>query len=821
MRPPSSSLRRSAWLVAALMIAQACLAVPRGAAASRVGRDLQLDVQLGGHALGLIGAFHQSETGALSARRAELEELGIKVPPAFKPGDEVPLAAIPGLSYRYDENAQRIDLHLPEAGRLPKVYDASPAQAAAPAAGYSTIGAVLNYTLFGNSEGKRFHEFWRYPGLSASLDARLFSSFGVLSQTGIVSNRSLLDDKAEALRLDSTWSYSDPATLLSYRAGDTISGGLAWTRPIRLGGLQVQRNFALRPDLITLPLPSVNGSAAVPSTVDVFVNGVRTISQDVGSGPFRINNVPILSGNGNASIVVRDASGQQTETTLPFIVSSKLLQPGLLDFSAEIGMPRLQYGLRSSIYADEPAASGSARYGVNERITLLAHGEGSSGFGGGGLGAVVGLGSLGLLSAAGSGSWRDGSTGAQAYAAFETRFRDISFLASTQRSFGNYQDLASVTASPIFAGPNAPVVGDYVATIASADAWTRFLLPPRALDRLSVGFPMPIVGGGLNFGFARAKDVAGRATRIVNASYTRALPSGGSFYATVFSDLEDRGSAGIFAGLSFPFGGNIVSSAGATRSGSAWAFAADVAKPIQQESGSVGWRIRDVEGASGQGRRSASLAYRGDYGQIEGGIAQSDNHVSGTMQLDGAIAAAGGGVFLANRIDDAFAIAKVGAPDVDVLFENRVVARTNASGSALIPSLRSYQANRISIDPRGLPVTAVAETTQEVTAPPDRAGVVVDFGVRSAANAAIVILHGRDGKPLGAGLRGALLPGLRGTVAQAPGFAVGYDGRAFIEHLGPENEVGIRLGDGGECRARFAFAPRENIQVTLGPVPCQ
>jgi outer membrane usher protein len=42
---------------------------------------------------------------------------------------------------------------------------------------------------------------------------------------------------------------------LTYRAGDTINGGLAWTRPIRIGGLQAQRNFGLRRFVITPPLP--------------------------------------------------------------------------------------------------------------------------------------------------------------------------------------------------------------------------------------------------------------------------------------------------------------------------------------------------------------------------------------------------------------------------------------------------------------------------------------------------------------------------------------------------------------------------------------
>ena len=121
----------------------------------------------------------------------------------------------------------------------------------------------------------------------------------------------------------------------------------------------MQRDFATRPDLVTLPLPSFSGSAAVPSTVDVYVNSVRTISQDVDGGPFRLTNLPILSGQGNASIIVRDSLRPRRHTTLPFLVSNKLLRGGLFDFSAEAGVPRLFYGVRSNIYSGAPAGSGS------------------------------------------------------------------------------------------------------------------------------------------------------------------------------------------------------------------------------------------------------------------------------------------------------------------------------------------------------------------------------------------------------------------------------------------------------------------------------
>lgn len=782
-------------------------------------RSLHLDVLLDGQSIGLIGAFRQNQGGEMLAVRKELEELGIRVPPSFSGDDEVALGAIPGVSFKYDEPAQRIDIKLPPDGRLPKVYDMRPGIAPGPAPERSSVGAVLNYTLFGTSEDKQFRSFWRYPTLSATLDARLFSPVGVFSQTGILSDQSMAGGGTDALRLETSWTYSDPGSLVSYRAGDLISSGLAWTRPIRLGGLQVQRNFGLRPDLITLPLPGVTGSAAVPSTVDIFVNGTKTISQDVGSGPFRITNIPILTGNGNASVVVRDASGRQSESSLPFVVSSNLLRPGLFDFSAEIGLPRLQYGLRSSLYDEGIAGSASGRYGVTDTMTVVAHAEGAQGLGMGSFGGVFGLGRYGVLTAAGAGSWRDGQLGGQSYLSFETQLWGASLMVASQRSFGAYRDLASISGAPFASG-----YGNYVAAAAStaetATSSERRLLPPRALDRASVSLPIPVLGGAISLGFAHVKPMVGRANRIVNVTYTRPLWGGGSFYATAYRDLADRSSAGIFAGLSFPFGTNMTSSAGANRVGSGWSLAADVNKPVDQEIGSVGWRIRDVEGQDGQKRRSASIAYRGSAGLLEAGVAQGASGFSGTVQLDGAIAMAGGGIFAANRIDDAFAVAKVGAPDVDVLFENRVVARTNASGNALVPGLRSYQPNKISIDPRGLPIDALSETTVEVRAPSDRAGVVVDFGVRSTSNSAIVILQDVAGQPIRVGATGALQPGLKGTSAAGPEFVVGYDGRAFIENLAADNEVLVAL-ETGSCKARFSFVPHAGRQVSIGPVPCR
>ena len=79
------------------------------------------------------------------------------------------------------------------------------------------------------------------------------------------------------------------------------------------------------------------------------------------SGPYRISNVPAVTGAGTARVVLRDASGRETVTNLPFYVSSKLLAEGLFDFSLEAGMPRLFYATAADSYARQFVASASGR----------------------------------------------------------------------------------------------------------------------------------------------------------------------------------------------------------------------------------------------------------------------------------------------------------------------------------------------------------------------------------------------------------------------------------------------------------------------------
>src|SRR5271166_1355173 len=781
--------------LAGLMLALALGLVPARAAAGEADVcDLQLEVFINQAPTHLIGSFEMVVGRKIAARRAELEEIGLK-PHGLassglaSPDEIIVLDELSGISYRYDEARQQIFFTAVDELRAAKELTGTNAPKDQIAV-RTDYGGVLNYTLYSAGSGQWSPGSLAFNGSSATLDARIFSPFGTLSQTGIL--RSSFDSRFDALRLDTTFAYSDRDTLTTYRAGDAISGGLAWTRPIRIGGLQLQRNFALRPDLVTLPLPSASGSAAVPSTVDVLVNNVRTSSQEVESGPYRISNIPAVAGAGTARVVLRDASGRETVTDLPFYVSSKLLAEGLYDFSMEAGMPRLSYATLADTYAKQFVTSASGRMGVLDWLTLEGHAEAGAGLWNAGAGAAMRTGSFGVLG--------------------------TSVQVSSQRTFGSYDDLASATArlqtgvladtqsvlaGLSFSNPSVPF-----GTAQTLPLWLA-ARPAKALDRISIALPLPFDLSTLSTSFIHLDDASGRVSNILSASWSRSFAYNITAFATAFKDISDSRNCGIMVGLSIPLGDAAMASAGASRDSNGTRPTFDAAKPLAPQAGSFGWRVHDGEG--GAPDRSATVAYRSDYARIEAGVRQNGNGASATAEVEGAVVTMGNGVFLANRIDDAFAVVETGVPGVEVFNENRSVGFTGSSGRMLIPNLRSYQKNKITIDAKNLPVDADIASTQDIVAPADRSGVRVNFGVKMNGSSAIVALTTPDGQPVPTGSQGQIEGG--------EAFVVGYDGRAFVKGLASENTVSVAL-PGRECRATFAYSARPNEQVVI-PAVCQ
>ena len=200
----------------------------------------------------------------------------------------------------------------------------------------------------------------------------------VVSLAGVRSKRVCwrgdLNGKATAVRLDTTWTRDQPLEVASLRVGDAISGTSSWGGAVRFGGVQWSTNFSTQPGFIAFPLPGVSGEAALPSTVDLYVDSALRMSREVPSGPFSIQDLPVTTGQGDARLVVRDILGREQVITQPFYTTPRLLKPGLQEYSYELGFVRRNFGTDSNNYG-RPLAVGTHRLGITKHFTGELHGE--------------------------------------------------------------------------------------------------------------------------------------------------------------------------------------------------------------------------------------------------------------------------------------------------------------------------------------------------------------------------------------------------------------------------------------------------------------
>jgi len=264
------------WLSRALLLFLLIAFVPQFAVAQQppapktsTDETLLLEVQINGQSIGKIGEFTM-RSGQLLVKPDELTDLTVRIPAAtaLQPGGLISLADIPGLTWKLDQVNQVLQITISEVHLLPKVIlPNGSAEANGPRVIASGTGVTLNYDMVGTfANGSNSG--------AGSLDGRFFSPYGVITSDwlGFIGADSGASPNS-AIRLDSAYSFENANTLNTVTLGDFISSGLSWTRPVRLEGAQILRDYRTRPDLVIFPLPTVNGSAAVPSTIQVLTNG--------------------------------------------------------------------------------------------------------------------------------------------------------------------------------------------------------------------------------------------------------------------------------------------------------------------------------------------------------------------------------------------------------------------------------------------------------------------------------------------------------------------------------------------------------------------
>ncbi|MCL8340203.1 fimbria/pilus outer membrane usher protein [Pseudomonas mosselii] len=720
----------------------------------------------------------QQRAGRLYLASEVLREAGIRLP--GEPQGEVALDEIPGLHSDYDSQNQRLLLQVPPAW-LPdqqvgerNLYPASDAR--------SSFGALLNYDAYLNDtdEGGSYLAAWN--------ELRLFDDWGTFSTTGQWRqsfNGAQAQGRQGFLRYDTTFRYTDEQRLLTYEAGDLVTGALPWTTSVRVGGLQLSRDFGARPDLVTYPLPAFAGEAAVPTSLDLFINGYKSSSTELQPGPYTLTNVPFINGAGEAVVVTTDALGRQVSTTLPFYVTSSLLTKGLSDFSVAAGSLRRDYAVRDFAYGPG-VASATLRHGVSDYFTLETHAESAESLMLGGLGGNLRLGTFGVLNAALTQSRFEGDTGQQLALGYQYNSRRIGFNYQRVQRHGDYADLSLVD-SP------------FTRLSQRSEQATLSL----NLDRY----------GSLGAGYFDVRAGDGTRTRLINLSWSKPLWRNSSLYLSANREVGDSQWA-VQAQLVIPFDlrGTLAFSAERSKDGQ------DLQRVNYSQAvpvgGGVGYNLGYATGGNRDDYRQADLTWRLQSVQLQVGAYGSSGEMTRWADASGSLVLMDAGLFAANRIDDAFVVVSTsGYADVPVRYENQQIGRTDRNGHLLVPYSSGYYRGKYEIDPMDLPADVLAPQVEQRVAVRRGSGYLLEFPLKRVLAASLVLVDADQQE---------LKLGSRVRHQESGGEAVvGWDGLVYLENLAPHNRLQVDKADGGQCQVAFDLPEGQGPIPLIGPLECR
>ncbi|QGZ93830.1 fimbria/pilus outer membrane usher protein [Terricaulis silvestris] len=674
--------------------------------------------------------------------RADLARLSIQAPGAE---ERVSLASVPGLTYALDDAAAAIVLTCSarcfDVQRLaPRAeHTASPLQ--------NARGAYMNY----DAEAQWLDG--RGVVASGVAEGAMFGPWGLVESSWLGASTG----EARGLaRLETRWTVDRPEQHLRMRIGDS-SAIAASGAPVRFGGVQIGRHFGLQPSLITHPTATLSGEAQSASTVELYVDGALRAREHVAAGPFAFENAPLVTGAGEAELVVTDVAGRQQVITRPFFVSMALLRPGLSDWSVSAGAERLAFGRENADYG-ESFVSGRYRLGLTNTVTAEAGidvGDASTTFQAGATAAHIMFGQVRLAHA----ETADGGA------------TEAAWLYQTSRwSLG----LQSETRDPSFS-----MLG---------------LRDNRLLRSTAMQASVNLEHyGSASFVAAAVDEVEASEARTYALSYSPDLTFGTLTARLLYTEREERE---LSFGLHFAL---------ALDSDISHSFAYEIDdygatyRASSQRSpafgGGDGWRARSVFGR--QQRLEFSGSRRGRIGDTVVQVARTQEDVGARLQHSGSIGAIEGYRFAARPIRGAFALVDVGSPNVGIARDRLNIGATGRDGRVIATGLRPYDVNAISLSADDLPFDHATAATEIRVAPGEGAGVVVRF---TESTQTLTEAHARMANGAFA-MRGDILIRLRDGAR----FPIGANGRVVL--------LGLERGDVFELASnrRCSTAGGENV----------
>ncbi|EJB8481703.1 fimbria/pilus outer membrane usher protein [Acinetobacter baumannii] len=744
-------------------------------------------------------SVNKDQDEKLYIRARDLKTLRLKLDEQISDSQWVCINDLKGIQFKYLENEQSLKLNIPSDMLTGYAVDLNGQQITSPhlLKMKPLNAAILNYSLY-NTITNDENVF------SGSAEGIFNSAIGNFS-SGVLYNGSNETSYSHEkwVRLESKWQYVDPEKVRIYTLGDFISNSPDWGSSVRLAGFQWSSAYTQRGDLVTSTLPQFSGSAALPSTLDLYVNQQKIYSGLVPSGPFDIKQLPFISGN-EVTLVTTDATGQQSITKQAYYFSSKILAKGINEFSVDVGVPRYNYGLFSNDYDDATFASGAIRYGYSNSLTLSGGAEASTdGLSNLGTGFAKNLFGFGVINADIAASQYKDENGYSALLGLEGRIsKNISFNTSYRKVFDNYFDLARVSQirylkdNQMTSEPQ-----NYLSYSALADE----------IFRAGINYNF-YAGYGVYLGYNQIK-YSDNSYKLVSANLSGSLNKNWGFYTSAYKDYENQKDYGIYFALRYTPSSRVNAITSISNESGKTTYRQEINGFSDPQIGAFGWGGY-VERDQDANQNNASIygSYRARAAYLTGRYNRIGDNDQVAVSATGSLVAAAGRVFAANEIGDGYAVVTNAGPQSQILNGGVNLGKTDKSGRFLIPSLVPYQENHIYLDPSYLPLNWSVKSTDQETVVGYRQGSLIDFGAKQVVSG-LVKLVDQNNSPL--------LPGYTVHINGHEESIIGYDGEVFIQNLLKQNKLEVDLLDHGSCQVDFTYNGNQYSTKKLGPYVCR
>lgn len=705
---------------------------------------------------------------AIDARSAETAQLPL--PPGAS--GYIALDSLELASWDFDGLSQRLTVKLFRKGDGPNDVDVARRNYFE---GEHTpiFAALMDYDLSASVSGGKTQ-------ISALAAPRLtYGNFQLASDFHYISSRG--GDLPSLVRLDTTATLGIASRNLQVSVGDVITAGAQSQRPLRIGGLQIGTDFALRPDLITAPLPDFYGSVAVPTSLDIIINDQRFKSTNIEAGEYQVRNIPAVIGRGEVAVVVRDETGREVVQSARVYVSRDMLAPGLWEGAANVGWIRRRFGERSNEY-DTLVGTFFLRRGLSRSLSLGVSGEVGAGVTnfGGQIDATV------LDRAMVFSEVRFSRTGENSgflvRGGVESAGEDFSLRLDAIWPTEGYRDVAAQSGDQLPARQvNGSIAFDLRETLrfqlTASRQWLqadpRFDRDSQRIDLVRSTFRMPVTE---------------RIDLNADLGYRRHNLYGTSISASV--------------GISMRFGGHSMQARLTHQNKRTYGQASLYNMDI--EPGDIGYGMRAY--LSERPAVSGLIAYRSRFNRVSGEADYFDGNVNLRANATGTLIFADNTLFARNRTDGSYALVRTGSVGgVTITRENRNAGVTDEHGRLLVENVTPLVPMQFDIDPDLLPVDAVAKATYKRVIV-SRGGVsLVDLDV-TAHRSQLIRLVDSLGQPIPAGTR--VIAGPSDTA-----YLVAFDGLVDFNMLSGDRVLAIEPPGGGRCEISLPVFDKDNFDI--------